>query len=475
MAVARLTRQRRRWIGAAGFDFPVLDAWFAVSRKRTAVLLLVLALLVALAVAAAVGGVLRVAPHAQNGPIVYSVEVNSADNQAGEVHLIDPDGSNDRVIGTGRCPTFSADGNVLARWIGRQSGRMGPGMLTLTSPDGTKPRMLTGIDENAGADRVALSPDGTQLAWFLPVGGNFRIRDLWVTPLAGGPGRRLVPSTYAPGVQYSEPSWSPDGRFIAMEGLAPSPASYPRSAIYLVDVENGSVRVLTTRPGPGGDDRNIPVWAPDGHRLAYLAVPDTALPLSTISPPASSDAGSVPRAPAAGAAVDLFVLNVDSGTEQNVTRSPEDKSYARWSPDGQQLAYLQDYAHLAMLNTTTWQPVGPLEATAMDGFGWSPDGTRILAYSIVNFQTTIRTIPLDGGTPWSVTLPGLMECDPSWKVAAEKPVAEVVTERVPTSTAGATQSVVNPPAPSSALATAGVPEATETAVWPGTSRGEEPK
>ena len=127
--------------------------------------------------------------------------------------------------------------------------------------------------------------------------------------------------------------------------------------------------------------------------------------------------------------MDLFVVGVDGSSERNVTHSPEDESAPHWSPDGRRLAYKKDYATLGIVDTGTWQSSGPVDATPVDGFTWSPDGTTIVSYSMVatdlgnspdgstgqDVKTTIRSIPLDDSAPWSVTVPGHLSCDPSWQ------------------------------------------------------------
>ena len=263
MTLAGRARQRPRWMVAVSPGRPLIGADVRMSRRQTAVLLAGLALLLA-ALAAVVGGSPKVSPQvlplSRNGSIAYGVEHAGAENQpAGPVHLIDADGTNDRVIGDGRCPTFSPDGTQLVRWTGPHPQEpSGQGTLMITAADGGAQRIITKVAEGP----IALSPDGTQVAWLRPTSElsfdapdgssyGFEVYELWVSPLSGAPGSRLVATTLSPG----QPFWSPDGRSIAFASMTPATFTSDqvtqftsdqgtyvgtyRSAIYVMDAAGG--------------------------------------------------------------------------------------------------------------------------------------------------------------------------------------------------------------------------------------------
>ncbi len=95
---------------------------------------------------------------------------------------------------------------------------------------------------------------------------------LWTVPAEGGQARRLtsgswsLPITYPPGAPPPEPSWSPDGRTIAIE-RRPSAYSgdFDQNTIQLVDAETGRLRQLTTRT----HNEAQPQFSPDGKHIAY--------------------------------------------------------------------------------------------------------------------------------------------------------------------------------------------------------------
>ncbi len=95
---------------------------------------------------------------------------------------------------------------------------------------------------------------------------------LWVVPAEGGEARRLtsgswsLPVTYPPGSPPPAPSWTPDGRTIAIERRPTAyPGDFDQNTIQLVDVATGRMRALTSRTHHEAQ----PQFSPDGTRIAY--------------------------------------------------------------------------------------------------------------------------------------------------------------------------------------------------------------
>ena len=143
-------------------------------------------------------------------------------------------------------PRFTPDGSsvVYSTWSS-QADRVWSVPRTGGAPVPLTPARE---EDDAYAD---VSPDGKWLAFARTEANVTRV---YVSPIAGGPARRLTeePST--------SPRWSPDGRWIAY-----SPERFGGAGIFVAAADGtGGRRVART----GG----WPVWWPDANRIAYWSV-----------------------------------------------------------------------------------------------------------------------------------------------------------------------------------------------------------
>lgn len=373
----RGSRQRPAWLVAVRSD-TLGASGRRRSRPGLAVVYLVVlvALVLAIVVAAIAGGALRADPAklGRNGAIAYSVRDYSQRGQPENLHLVRPDGS-DRPIGFGSCPRFSNDGSVLAYLTGISSETQ----LYVAGPDGSTPKLVPGIGESD----YALSPDGTLVAWFkdlrpiISPDGNTTIggvNELWVTPVSGGPGLRILPASEAPNEWHSSPVWSPDARQIAFAtniSLFPvdgGGGSY-RSAISIVGRDGSNLRPLTSRAGT--DQAGI-AWSPEGGYIAFIGLRDGS-PLPSMSTGLDPYARFQPP-------IDIFVVSADGKDERHVTNTVTDESDPKWSPDGTHLAYrsAEDGGHLAIVQMDGAAVVGKPILGPPNGFSWAPDGTKLV-------------------------------------------------------------------------------------------------
>lgn len=225
---------------------------------------------------------------------------------------------------------------------------------------------------------ISVSPSGTHLLYSIcdesleqgerspKPPADPRQFDLVVRALAGGEPRRL---TTHPGYD-NFPSWSPDGTRIAflssrhVEGR-PSIWDSRLAHLYTMAADGTAVRDLT--PGFATVINQVPQWAPDGQRLAFVA------------------RGAEHRRT-------LYTVRAD-GTE--LRRIGLAASGPSWSPDGRRLAFAQPEGSAITLVTVGstgedargiatiegWQPTttdpDPMWAW-IDSVAWSPAGGQVL-------------------------------------------------------------------------------------------------
>jgi len=196
-------------------------------------------------------------------------------------------------------PSWSASGRIVFAGEGRDHRSSG---LYAISPDGGAPTPLT--PATSGDTAPAVSPDGRRVAFMSTRDGGKA--QLYVMNLDGSGVRRLVDD---PGRAYCNPQWSPDGRTLVFhtdigDGL---------DQVWTVPVEGGAPTLLTGNVG----NNMYPSWSTDGKRILYAASPGGG-----------------------GSYIDDSVLVTmrSDGTDRRELGLRA--FFARYSPDGTQLAYV---------------------------------------------------------------------------------------------------------------------------------------
>lgn len=112
------------------------------------------------------------------------------------------------------------------------------------------------LDEVAREEDVAISPDGSKIAYSRRVPGN--PQELWLYDIATGKREKLTSET-----RWALcPAWSPDS-----QRLAYASNSGGNFDIYIVELATRSIARLTTDDGFD----SFPVWSPDGRGIAFVS------------------------------------------------------------------------------------------------------------------------------------------------------------------------------------------------------------
>jgi TolB protein len=155
-------------------------------------------------------------------------------------------------------PAFSPDGQSIA-FVSDRSSTF-PTLQLMNAADGSGRHAVStpGFQEE-DVDTLAWSPDGSQLAMtvfnepgpaqiaLLPVGGTGRQAGRMLTSVPGG---------------ALDPSWSPDGSWLAFAGHDGAALE-----VYAVQPDGTSLTRLTN----DGLLARSPAWSPDGQHIAYIS------------------------------------------------------------------------------------------------------------------------------------------------------------------------------------------------------------
>ena len=203
-------------------------------------------------------------PHETHGPARFS-----HDRQLIAVPIQDPSTSlNPRLL-----TIFDLEGNKIDEGIHDVGGRAFVWMpdnsllyasdqgIYKTLPNAAKGTLVVNIPENAGEpDQLAVSPDGKQLAFTIKTSANFVAihGTTWILQLDGSDFRRLTrgegpddPGTTTDDPIINFPTWSPDGKWIAVVAGGVSGAIDPNGStqadLFVVPTDGNDV--IITKSG----------------------------------------------------------------------------------------------------------------------------------------------------------------------------------------------------------------------------------
>ncbi|MFE9539558.1 amidohydrolase family protein [Streptomyces sp. NPDC006691] len=199
-------------------------------------------------------------------------------------------------------PVWARDGRSLL-YADDRDGLLGIYRRNLA--DGTENALATG-----GRVHPALSPDGARLA-SIDMSGRLVVRDL-----ASGTDRVLASALGAGGLP-GRPSWSPDGRHLALCDRNRLNLRFREgyNVIRVVDTTTGADRLHAVAPHVSIADRydSGPVWSPDGRWMAVVV--ESALCVLPVAPDGTPQ-----------------------GPPRTLTTEPAD--HPSWSGDSRTLLYL---------------------------------------------------------------------------------------------------------------------------------------
>jgi Tol biopolymer transport system component len=162
-------------------------------------------------------------------------------------------------------PDWSPDGKKLA-YVSDRGGEM---EIWLHDMNTGVPKLLT-TGLAGSASEPSWSYDGNKIAFYIKDRNEWGRGILYVADLNTSEVRKIHDKLFVPG----KPSWSPNGKTIALMALKPC------SSRYREGINEFLMLSLDDKPGffvsPGSFDnpairgQNGPVWSPDGTRLAYV-------------------------------------------------------------------------------------------------------------------------------------------------------------------------------------------------------------
>jgi TolB protein len=171
------------------------------------------------------------------------------------------------------------------------------------------------------------------------------VKEIYIADYDGFNQRRITVSRQL----NLNPSWSPDGRALAYTTYRPNPD------IFVSFIYQG----LLQNPTKGVGTNYLPVYSPDGKRIAFMSARD----------------GNP----------EIYVINVDGTNLLRLTNHPAGDATPTWSPNGAQIAFVSDRTGTPQIYLMGADGSGVRRLTTNESWAdrptWSPAPYNEIAYS----------------------------------------------------------------------------------------------
>ncbi len=280
----------------------------------------------------------------------------------------------DSAAATGRTPTFGRR-PTFGKWLWAALGLIvlsaGVAVLRTRRTPSPPPRIVSLTQYPGGETDPSFSPDGNFIAFAAWSPPGPAPQDIWIKAINSEAARRLTDTP--PPVAEHSPAWSPDGKEIAFERVGWAGQAIPNPGVYVVSILGGPERKIS-------DGGRNPKWMPDGRSLLVV------------------DEGS------------HAIVQIDAATlsSRRIAQSPANEAIGKFdiSPDGTTLALIR--SKRSGIDDIYLMPIGGGEqrrltdwSTLIAGLTWTPDG-RDIVYDAAGeslWRIPARTSPPGKGKP----------------------------------------------------------------------------
>jgi TolB protein len=177
------------------------------------------------------------------------------------------------------------------------------------------------------------------------------VKEIYIADYDGANQRRITVSRQL----NLNPSWSPDARALAYTSYRPVAGRGSIPDIFVSFIYQG----VLENPTKGVGTNYLPVFSPDGKRVAFMSARD----------------GNT----------EIYVMNVDGSGVRRLTNHPAEDSTPTWSPNGAQIAFTSKRAGTPQIYLMSADGSGVRRLTTTESYAdratWSPAPFNEIAFS----------------------------------------------------------------------------------------------
>jgi Tol biopolymer transport system component len=218
-------------------------------------------------------------------------------------------------------------------------------LYSISLNNSEEPELL--FDPGIPVSQATISPDEQTIAYVSPDGNNYS--DIYLYEMDTETNRHLINDSKIEDM----PAWSPDSRNIAYRSFQ----DQGNGNIFALNLDTDQITNLTPDSASVQIEVREPSWSPDGNSIVY----------------SSNTSGSM----------NLWIVNADGSSRQQITDSDYYSTDPAWSPDGEKIAFRRSYqggSDILILNLTDMTETRIEQPGYQQSPSWSPDG-RWIAFS----------------------------------------------------------------------------------------------